>query len=780
MANYQQISPDLVQDFQTTTENWSERDPEPVTKKCLKNNIVDQNKPGYIDLRSQMCECSNSRPKIPVRCSRLLNQANMASNLNTQAIDMDRIHKNNGIRTRSRSTSSVNEHSKEQFSRLTPSNFLFKINPREQISQENKHQEQMEKYPNKTCPVKSPIQSKYYFNDQVDPYQTDQNHYKNLNYREPIDNNQHCNYRPISIKLPVQTLKPFSGANKDNICDFIAKFRRYALLNNISNEQQILLLPLLLEGSALTTYESLPLDLKNNLDDIFASLQQRFNPPTLKMLKRFKLATRKMDINEDLETYIEHILMNARHIGLGQDDTMMCFVQGLRSDIKEHTLLTQPASLNEALEAARLKSAACESNTNPTIAAIRELQNSFSNFQNSFSNISDTRPRFQHQDHPTPNQTLDSQFTQNDMEQNHHFNNQLNYGNYYSNFQNERQQSDTRNFYKERNNLKSTSQQQRCWGCGDIGHFKRQCQYSRRNFPMYHRNKGPNNYNLEYENGPRETINSIEGHENENLEYNDNVMHPIPIFAISVPVQKSDMNIKNNLVPPCTEQISLSCMDTVESRTTPQNINPSSQNVTKTKPSDYCNQECTLSEKILEIQCDNDTITHTNAQKQSNSNVEIENRSTHLNMEENEINCVEKVASECTRPHFCTVTTNDICPEHHDMNIEDKLEIKRDIGYETAAAALVFMVFLLKNIFLVGHREIHQNLRKPKPVRDRTIKSGGTFDGTQSTTPKDSNEDCNDIENKDKILLFLILLVLRKIIANKIHDHLVLGICLKC
>lgn len=391
---------------------------------------------------------------------------------------------NYGTRIRSHSTSSLNKQDNEQFSPIATSPFHLELHRRIRIPQSSdttysqtkrtKINHMDDEYPNKTHPVKPPRLT--------DRSPCGQNETRNYHEKRISDNNRSGDYRPATIKLPPQTLKSFSGSNTENISDFILKFRRYALLNNINDEQQILFLPLLLEGSALTTYESIPAEHKNNLDDIFASLQQRFNPSSLKILKRSKLATRKMGINEDLEEYIEHILTSARHIGLGQEDTMMCFLQGLRSDVKEHTLLAQPTSLNEALEAARLKAAACETNANPTVAAIRDLQSSFSELAGKLT------PPQQYQNNPTQSQATNPQTTQtfpsNDNQQGRNFNNSTDFGN--NNSQNQGQ-SDIQNIYKEINNIKSMFQQRSpreirttdgrpvCYNCNQVGHVSRVC-----------------------------------------------------------------------------------------------------------------------------------------------------------------------------------------------------------------------------------------------------------------------------------------------------------------
>ena len=165
--------------------------------------------------------------------------------------------------------------------------------------------------------------------------------------------------RGTNLKLP-NIMKTFSGKVEESVNDFFAFFDRYSKLSQVEESEKLLVLPLLLSGSALTHYESLGDTIKNDFQMTKKSLIERFSPDALKLHERALLNSKKMLPSEKLETFIDHLLTKSRDINLSETETMSIFLTNVIPNIREFCLLQKPKTLKEALDAARLKNA-----TNP-------------------------------------------------------------------------------------------------------------------------------------------------------------------------------------------------------------------------------------------------------------------------------------------------------------------------------------------------------------------------------------------------------------------------------
>ena len=85
------------------------------------------------------------------------------------------------------------------------------------------------------------------------------------------------------------------------------------------------------------------------------ALRDAFTSPYQNFLRRQELNTRTQGPLEPLEKYIDDINARMQWLQLSDAETMQCFMQGLRPDLKEHVILQLPASYSEATHAVHLK-----------------------------------------------------------------------------------------------------------------------------------------------------------------------------------------------------------------------------------------------------------------------------------------------------------------------------------------------------------------------------------------------------------------------------------------
>jgi hypothetical protein len=110
-----------------------------------------------------------------------------------------------------------------------------------------------------------------------------------------------------------------------------------------------------LSGRALRVYRRQTDEIRADLDAIQDALRQVFVSPHQQFLRRQELNNRTQGPVEPLESYLDDVDARAARLQLTNAETMQCFVQGLRQDLKEHVILQLPDTYAAAVDAARLK-----------------------------------------------------------------------------------------------------------------------------------------------------------------------------------------------------------------------------------------------------------------------------------------------------------------------------------------------------------------------------------------------------------------------------------------
>ena len=149
----------------------------------------------------------------------------------------------------------------------------------------------------------------------------------------------------------------FHGDGVQNIDQFLAAFNRHADFFSWSPEKRFRALPLSLVGHANIWFSSLSPDSYRSFDDLTRLLREQYNSPASLWLARQQLNQRKMAANETVANYSADIRRQCQLLRISKPEWIHLFIQGLRPDIRDHLVLQQPQSFEQAEQMATLKEA---------------------------------------------------------------------------------------------------------------------------------------------------------------------------------------------------------------------------------------------------------------------------------------------------------------------------------------------------------------------------------------------------------------------------------------
>ena len=277
----------------------------------------------------------------------------------------------------------------------------------------------------------------------------------------PINNqNEYCNQQMSTskVEIPFKDIKKFSGKDTDeSINDFLFRFQQISRLNKYTESDKLNILPILLQGSALSVYKNLTPRQLESSEEILNSLVQRFNPLSLRQSKKMQVYLTKMkDDEEDLEHFIEKLLKEAKNCELKECEIIDIFVNNVSPRIKHTLIMQQPTTLSAALSIARLKQVAddtcSEKSKAVTQPMIGEIQKKL-----------DALMKMSLNNELNPSKTLSiSAYS------NHNQINQL------EDIPNEKFSSEMDTISENFNSIDYENQIE-CYNCNDIGHYSYEC-----------------------------------------------------------------------------------------------------------------------------------------------------------------------------------------------------------------------------------------------------------------------------------------------------------------
>jgi len=160
----------------------------------------------------------------------------------------------------------------------------------------------------------------------------------------------------------------FHGDGVENVDQFLSAFNRHADFFSWSPEKRLRALPLSLVGHANLWFTSLSLDAYHTFDDLTRLLREQFNSPASLWLAQQQLHQRKMAATETVANYSADIRRQCQLLRMPKPEWLHVFIQGLRADIREHLVLQQPQSFEQAEQLATLKEAVSKPTPTPPSA----------------------------------------------------------------------------------------------------------------------------------------------------------------------------------------------------------------------------------------------------------------------------------------------------------------------------------------------------------------------------------------------------------------------------
>ena len=157
------------------------------------------------------------------------------------------------------------------------------------------------------------------------------------------------------------TLKMFTGsvACNEKAEEWLSSFDRYTNLKRISNNDKLELFKLLLSDDAALWLRSLPADRQNSIDAIRDAFRKRYELNRVDLYKReLDLWERKQGPSESVDSYIAHMRAAAAKINVADTALINTAIRGLRPEIRTYVLRTEPNTLEEVLQQAKLQEAA--------------------------------------------------------------------------------------------------------------------------------------------------------------------------------------------------------------------------------------------------------------------------------------------------------------------------------------------------------------------------------------------------------------------------------------
>ena len=168
--------------------------------------------------------------------------------------------------------------------------------------------------------------------------------------------------RPVPAPRPRKTIvniQPFTGKDSEDITEWLINWDTAAVANGWTEENQIQLIPAYLSGRAGRMFWRIPLEERQDLEQLKESLEELFNTEEKKFLARQKLQEITQGPRESVAEFSEKVdkLVIKGHDGLDsleRRDRIACefFIKGLRPEIKETVWEKSPSSFQEAITAA--------------------------------------------------------------------------------------------------------------------------------------------------------------------------------------------------------------------------------------------------------------------------------------------------------------------------------------------------------------------------------------------------------------------------------------------
>jgi hypothetical protein len=147
-------------------------------------------------------------------------------------------------------------------------------------------------------------------------------------------------------------LTKYKGLSKENPKDFLKKFERYCNFLGIQDDDRHTTFSVVLEGPAASWWEELDNDKKDTWQKLKNEFTERFITNRKKEILR-EIKDRKMTATETVEDYTVSMNELFSSSDITEDQKIEDYIGGLRADIRLHVIAMEPDTYQEAVKKAR-------------------------------------------------------------------------------------------------------------------------------------------------------------------------------------------------------------------------------------------------------------------------------------------------------------------------------------------------------------------------------------------------------------------------------------------
>ncbi|XP_067685860.1 uncharacterized protein [Haliotis asinina] len=155
------------------------------------------------------------------------------------------------------------------------------------------------------------------------------------------------------------TLMPehFTGKDSSHAEEWLDRFLHFANFKQWNHAQKIQVFPLFSKDSAYLWYKDVLQTSDNEFilfDDVQKLFKDKYVHPTDRWSLLEKFGSRKLLPTETIDVYLAELTETASLLGKTETDILDAFVRGLDDSTRQHVLMKQPKTLNDAVSFARL------------------------------------------------------------------------------------------------------------------------------------------------------------------------------------------------------------------------------------------------------------------------------------------------------------------------------------------------------------------------------------------------------------------------------------------
>ena len=122
----------------------------------------------------------------------------------------------------------------------------------------------------------------------------------------------------------------YSGNLSEDFAQWVCQFRAIGSLNHRHSDELPKILPLYLQDVALTYFQSLPVDMRENFEQAVSALKNRFDDQTIRPSLHMQLRSQKQGLTQSVDHYCFSLEKLLLRLNINDDfQKLLLFIKGL-------------------------------------------------------------------------------------------------------------------------------------------------------------------------------------------------------------------------------------------------------------------------------------------------------------------------------------------------------------------------------------------------------------------------------------------------------------------